>query len=53
MVDIVIRKLTKEQYKELKLLKIERDSNSWADMFITMVNEWRIKKEKTKRTGES
>ena len=45
MVDIVIRDLSKEEYKQLKMLKLQRDSKNWADMFIALVHEWRNMKE--------
>jgi len=48
MVDIVLKKLTKAQFKKLKLLKIKRDSKSWTDMFIALVHEWENLKETEK-----
>lgn len=49
MIDIVIRGLSPEEFKRLKLLKIQRDSSTWKKLFLGLYREWKNPKIKKKQ----
>jgi len=46
MVDIVIRGLTQEQFKQLRLLKVENDAKTWKEIILKVFYEWKAMKQR-------